>query len=653
MTLVLKTREFAVRSASVGLALAAAWLLIAGFSTPASAGINLSVQVSRCTTTGETCPAPAHVYFDASNSTCSAGECGDGWDELEYDWTFGDPNAGTWAYSGESMNQAEGPVAFHVYEPTAAGNFPVTVTARARNGATASWSGTIYIDSPSSLNTRCVAKDDGSPSFAGCPVCSSENGTTCVKSANFSSTVMNGYASGYRRILFEGGQSFNKDSALYPWPGPGPVVISRYGASRVTVSGDSDMIFNPSGKESDRWTFVDIDWAGPHWRFFTGGSDTWRASNWLFLRNGRTGTSSDYEAISMGANVGEPNGVQKGFAVIGNGQSISGDTIADMGSPCMFMGGSYTIIAGMKFNNCTRLIRDSNGGGSVIGPVIVQHNDFSGRRRHNALELRGLADAAGGADLYQDKTLVSFNKFGIDDPAACYDCRGVVLFAGDVIDGRMYKVRRTLVEKNIFSGTSNKGVLITNSSKDATVRNNLFVGDSVRIESGSWDPQDDQANWSGGTRVYNNSFYRTANDSFPAILLASALRNGTADTCYCENNLFWSASGTTQRACSNQCSGGVNRNNASRNLVDLVLGIVPFAKTPPSPATLADWEINGTVSTLLNVGSASNFVITDFQDRVRPAGWAAIGAMQSNLPVPNNPPPPPSSPVPPDPPFLQ
>ena len=155
---------FAIRAAGHRIAAPmvaiASFVLIAAWSTPSAAAINLSVTAHRCGTTAEQCPSPAYVYFDASTSTCTAGECGNGWDQLDYEWNFGDSASGTWVNTGEPMNRAYGPIAFHVFEPAGANDFTVTVSARARNGATASRSLTIYVDSPAALQTRCIAKDD-------------------------------------------------------------------------------------------------------------------------------------------------------------------------------------------------------------------------------------------------------------------------------------------------------------------------------------------------------------------------------------------------------------------------------------------------------------------------------------------------------------
>ena len=140
-----------------GLRTVVATMGILQFAYVANAAINVSVSVNTCDQGSDTCPAPQGVFFDATGTTCTAGECADSFRELHYEWNFGDSGSGTWSTSGLSKNEAFGPMAAHVYETSGTFTVNLTVTDGSVSGT---FNDDIEIDSADSTfsgTTRCIS----------------------------------------------------------------------------------------------------------------------------------------------------------------------------------------------------------------------------------------------------------------------------------------------------------------------------------------------------------------------------------------------------------------------------------------------------------------------------------------------------------------
>ena len=115
-------------------------LLLLFLPSTSLAAINISVTVGgvACDIAGDDCPAPQALFFDATATSCSAGECGsaesatNAFRSLNFTWDFGDSGNGNWAMGaaaledGHDKNIEYGPIAFHVWESS--GTYTVTLT---------------------------------------------------------------------------------------------------------------------------------------------------------------------------------------------------------------------------------------------------------------------------------------------------------------------------------------------------------------------------------------------------------------------------------------------------------------------------------------------------------------------------------------------
>jgi hypothetical protein len=205
--------------------------LLLAFPLATGAAINISVTVGEtgtydCLDDGDECPAPKALFFDATATSCSSGECGAAEDadnsfrELHFVWDFGDSKGEYWptgaracddqtvtctddydnpAHHNEDWVQVSGsgdgycdnnsnipkvcsegdwdknieigPVAFHVYEDGDSSPYTVTLTVYDDAGNTGSWEDQIYIDDPDVFFddelTACVRQ--GAEAWTGCP----------------------------------------------------------------------------------------------------------------------------------------------------------------------------------------------------------------------------------------------------------------------------------------------------------------------------------------------------------------------------------------------------------------------------------------------------------------------------------------------------
>ena len=230
---------------------------IAATFVNAPAGNNIVAVLVAARTSGV---APLSVFFDASGTTDTG--VARPFHELEYSWSFGDTNAGTWAYGTRpgvgSKNAATGPVASHVFE--APGTYSVSLTV-SDGTHTATANTTITVQDPATVfagtNTLCFST---SANYTDCPV-----GATHVQTSDFAAAI-NSHQNTNRRLLFRRGETFTAGSSgTIDKTGPG--IIGAYGSGTARpiakiVAGGSFPIIELSGPDTPGigdWRVMDFE----------------------------------------------------------------------------------------------------------------------------------------------------------------------------------------------------------------------------------------------------------------------------------------------------------------------------------------------------------------------------------------------------------
>jgi hypothetical protein len=162
----------------------------------ASAAVQASLQASRASG-----PAPLAVFFDATGSTDTTSGI-DTFRQLGYAFSFGDPNSGNWAISGEPKgSQRGGPLAAHVFDTP--GSYVVRVRAQNAAGEFSDTTTMITVQDPNTVysgtKTVCVSS---SGTYTGCPAGAARQ------------TSLPGSYDG-KRVLLRRGESFGAIQLAY------------------------------------------------------------------------------------------------------------------------------------------------------------------------------------------------------------------------------------------------------------------------------------------------------------------------------------------------------------------------------------------------------------------------------------------------------
>ena len=632
-----------LRFSPVSIALGSSALLALLLATSANAAINISVTVGgvACDVAGDDCPAPQALFFDATATSCSAGECGaaesanNSFRNLQYSWDFGDPGKGTWPTgaaaleTGQDKNVEYGPVAFHVYDTPGTFNGSVTVT----DGTTTSVENfTVEIDDPdlffAGTLTRCIST---SGTFTNCP-----SGASTSTSTLYGSSVNAAITAGARRILFREGETLSAGGSVSLGVN-GPVQIGVFGASgtnvgRATINAGSGNNHGCDGKSRWTWVNLDVNKTGSSGRWFVNNGAVQDCSDLLFYRIEATNV---FKVVTQAPRLDVPSDV----FWVADGQIVDG--INTDNYPCWLTAAVHGgVFAGIDFREgCEREIRISHGmlspDGTAGGPTVISHNSFpefpwggqGGWIQHN-LDIRGYSgdpETGTGGHRYlliSDNLFRSPRKLGMDFRSAA------VTVDQELADA--------IVERNRFNGSSSSvsASMIRNTLvRRLTVRNNIVFNpkDRTRFYSSYLCPGCD-AGWKKDNLIANNSFYATVDMTAPLVdIIGSQDSNST-----CQNNVAWNTQVADEEICP---TATTNEQNASRNAnEDVTITKNPFMGSPPDAGgSITGWQRNsdaGGGAALSGAGTTIPAVLRDFRERVRPAGGYDIGAMQSSASVP-------------------
>jgi hypothetical protein len=174
--------------------------------------------------------APLAVTFDATSATSGVVQPpGGSPDFARYgdEWTYGDPNSGTWTHSGKQKNRGTGWIGAHVFETP--GSYRVSLRVTADDGTTTDHHQDIVVDDPETVyasRTFHVAANglDSNPGTAAQPYQTLSRGLA----AAFSNNVPT-------RVLFRRGDSFSTSATHSPGNGTAPVMLGAYGSGAKPV----------------------------------------------------------------------------------------------------------------------------------------------------------------------------------------------------------------------------------------------------------------------------------------------------------------------------------------------------------------------------------------------------------------------------------
>jgi hypothetical protein len=225
--------------------------------------ITAAIEASRT----QDCVAPCALFFEATGTTHTDPAVRP-FHDLQYQWSFGDPQSGQWGLSSHSRNTAFGPVTAHVFETP--GLFTVTLNVRDQAGSLGTASIEVEVDDPDVVfagsSTRCVSP---SGDFELCP-----SGASEVQSADFDAQIAWVNAQSGRRLLFHRGETYDASAEGYVSI-QGPGLIGAYGTCQSpddqgmcsnaphinAAEGEWAIRFSTNGNVPD-WRIMDLELDG-------------------------------------------------------------------------------------------------------------------------------------------------------------------------------------------------------------------------------------------------------------------------------------------------------------------------------------------------------------------------------------------------------
>lgn len=471
--------------------------------------------------------APLYVFFDATTTTHSDGGI-EPFSDLEYVWTFSDFDAGTWQTSGKDKNRALGPVAAHVFDEP--GSYLVMLRVVDEQGQTSTVSHRIAVQDPNAVfhgsSTLCFSNDTD---FAGCPTASQH-----ITTSSFAEALS--HAAPGRRLLLARGDSFDANEQATIDEGPG--VIGAFGSGPrpiVTSSLDVHMIRT---RPAEDWRIMDLDIRGSG----IGGQDRLvkgekeGSRQLLFYRLDMTGFGGNAILLHH-LQIDSSNGERLHQEI-----AVVDCNVTDNTQNMVFIAAEHLAVMGNVVTDGEHhLVRSP-----FSSPGVFQHNVLARAGTGQFLLLKihsGDFTPVGGAGTsvvngrYNEKFIVSDNQFT--------GAEWSVALAPQSSSSEQYdeRVRRVIVERNVFRSDANTQNHLVIRASHVTVRNNILDfsvgGGSGKggINIGDYDVLLETPT---GNRVYNNTC-RSLETSHSVDIACVRTFSGVLDTVV-RNNLLMSLS---------------------------------------------------------------------------------------------------------------
>lgn len=481
---------------------------ITGVGTISDAGASLitpSVAVSR--TSGV---APLAILFDAS-ATTAASYTSRPFHDLEYRYDFGDEDVSTWTYGAQPgvllKNVAYGSTAAHVYE--SAGTFSPTVTIRYRLGDGSYDSTTYSLPSVTvtaadtywaTTKTVCYSTNTD---FTGAP-------SGCVQVSNVTNLATSYAAnkgSGDLRHLLHDGQTFSLGSSTLVIAEAGPGMFGKFGSGTdpiITHTAANTMVHLSSSSTPttvNDWRFQDITFDGAS---FQAACFEGRGACTQMLIHRCDVSNISFAVVMSQAVLDGLNNPTYTHAMWDQFYFVDSTIYNLIGTsgPCgIFASWDRAAILGCDIDN--------NGGGEhgcrtqYTNRQVFSNNTVSGIAATKAnFSIRGCVfggDFTMPAGSYSEKNIISDNLFegGVS---------GGVIGIGPQNGSYAERGRNMIVERNLFTGSTNTVNAMTCAQTDITYRNNVFLmqaGLVLKIERSASVPYPTNIGFYGNT-VYSS-----------------------------------------------------------------------------------------------------------------------------------------------------
>jgi hypothetical protein len=578
----------ALRKAALVLALV---MVVAG--SAAAQTIGVSIEPSR--TSGV---APLAVFFDASGTTYSATGASP-FHDLVYEWSFGDPDSGTWSISGKSKNSALGPVAAHVFEQP--GTYTVSVNVCDASRCSQSQV-TIQVQDPNTVfsgeRTICV-RATATGDFSGCPA-------GALQQTNSDWSAVAAAATAGRRILLRRGDVWPTGGGVR-LNNSGPGIIGAFGTgAKPRLALSTTVLVLGAARD---WRFMDLDvnrgsYVGEN--AFEAEGRYGENRNLLFLR---VDVTEFYRAMEIAHSTIDwyhhPNNHNGMFFVDGNFTRITG-------GHGVYLAGERMALMGLR-------ITEKSGSHNVRMPYatrsVLQHCYLqgSGSEQHVVKIHSGEWGSSGVTDArYGENIVVSDNIINGTNA-------GPWLMAIGPQSGRYdERIRNVIVERNQFRSVPEYGVALHVWASYVSVRNNIFnLSGTSRGSTGAVTTRRGIEPAPEGNRFLNNTCYRgDAGSDTTCISVTSQASNSIV-----RNNLLYAPSASPRSVLSNDGVGTTASDNlnATSN---------PFMVS--SPANAADFRL-AAGSAAIDAGASVASNLLDFAGNRRPYDGNSDGTARIDL----------------------
>ena len=535
--------------------------------------------------------APLAVFFDSTATICAG--C-DPFHDLDHEWDFGDPTAGTWSVSDKSKNQAFGPVTAHVFETP--GSFVVNLVVYGSGGArrqqvaitvtdgNAEWAGT---------KTTCLST---SGNFADCPAGAAQVSASSTAAIQTSCNVAN------HRCLLRRGEIWT--GAALSLTVSGPSMIGAYGSGAKPVVDATDTIFLFEEKSSD-WRVTDLRCRGAT-----------NANAMVF------GAKHTLQNVLLQRIESEPGTLNAGVSFHASVLNLNNDALHD---GLFFVENAWNdmgvdgarptaTVAGRRVAFLGNTFIDAESAGHVLWMPhlekgVIAHNELARQANGKRVIIIDSADQNGtctaGCGFPARDVVIADNIIrGRDDSYVSFTSEAVTTGARGI---------NYLVERNFFTQatTGDNGssfALHIENTEAITIRNNL-----VRMDA--WQGYRAVDNYGTKGRAYNNSCV------VPSVTANVTCVGSSTEMIAAYNNLLYApqATGTAVAFSGTATSSGANVRVTTNPFI---------AADPLNPA---DFQLK-VGSPGIDMGSSALYPRLDFQLTSRPQGTGWISARSKLCP---------------------